>query len=121
MTGQSATSGLVRRCHNRQLTDLFLSSVCGPRRPQPVVTRSERNRMKRRIQALSVLAVVALASTACGGGGTTPGGGGDSPTLIVGVDLPFQGSSKDASDDTWNAMQLYLEQVNNKAGRFTVN
>jgi branched-chain amino acid transport system substrate-binding protein len=39
---------------------------------------------------------------------------------VVGVDLPFQGASKDASDDTWNAMQLYLEQVGGKAGKYKV-
>jgi serine/threonine protein kinase len=41
-------------------------------------------------------------------------------TLAVGVDLPFQGTAKDASDDTWNAMQLYLEQVGGRAGNYKV-
>ena len=41
-------------------------------------------------------------------------------TLVIGVDLPFQGSSKDSSDDTWNAMQLYLEQIGGKVGNYKV-
>lgn len=77
--------------------------------------------MNRRIKALSALAVgaVALAAAGCGGGSTsnTPSGG---TTLVVGVDLPFQGSSKDSSDDTYNAMQLYLESVGGKAGNYKV-
>jgi branched-chain amino acid transport system substrate-binding protein len=73
--------------------------------------------MNRRIKALGVLAVVALAAAGCGGGGTTPGG---ETTLIVGVDIPFQGSAKDASDSTWNAMQLYMEQIGGKAGKYKV-
>jgi branched-chain amino acid transport system substrate-binding protein len=36
------------------------------------------------------------------------------------VDLPFQGSSKDSSDDAWNAMNLYLDQVGGKAGNYKV-
>jgi branched-chain amino acid transport system substrate-binding protein len=74
--------------------------------------------MKRRIKALSVLAIAAVAAAGCGGGGTTTGG--EQKTLVVGVDLPFQGTAKDASDDTWNAMQLYLEQVGGKAGNYKV-
>jgi branched-chain amino acid transport system substrate-binding protein len=76
--------------------------------------------MNRRIKALGVLAVAALAATGCGGGSSTnaPGTG---TTLIVGVDLPFQGSAKDSSDDTWNAMELYMDQINHKVGNFTVN
>jgi len=77
--------------------------------------------MNRRIKALSMLAVGAVALTAagCGGGstGTTPSTG---QTLEIGVDLPFQGSSKDSSDDTYSAMELYLETVGGKAGNYTV-
>jgi len=74
--------------------------------------------MNRRIKALTVLAVAALAASACGGGGDS--GGGTAKTVEIGVDLPFQGSAKDASDDTWNAMQLYLEQIGGKVGNYTV-
>jgi branched-chain amino acid transport system substrate-binding protein len=74
--------------------------------------------MNKRIKALTVLAVAAVAAAGCGGGGTT--GGGATKTLVVGVDLPFQGSAKDASDDTWNAMQLYMEQIGGKVGNYKV-
>jgi len=74
--------------------------------------------MNRRIKALGVLAVVALAAAGCGGGGASNTGTGT--TLIIGVDVPFQGSAKDASDATWQAMQLYMEQVNGKAGNYKV-
>ena len=73
--------------------------------------------MNRRIKALGVLAVVALAATGCGGGGA---GTGTETTLIVGVDIPFQGSAKDASDSTWNAMNLYMEQIGGKVGNYKV-
>ena len=74
--------------------------------------------MNRRIMAVGAIAIVALAASACGGGGTTNNA--SDKTLIVGVDLPFQGSSKDSSDDAWNAMNLYLEQVGGKAGNYKV-
>jgi len=74
--------------------------------------------MNRRIKALTVLAVAAVAAAGCGGGNGA--GGGTEKTLVVGVDLPFQGASKDASDDTWNAMNLYLEQLGGKAGKYKV-
>lgn len=73
--------------------------------------------MNRRIKALAILGVAAVAAAGCGGGG---GGAGGDKTLEIGVDLPFQGSSKDASDDTWNAMVLYLEQQGGKAGKYKV-
>lgn len=75
--------------------------------------------MNRRIKALALIGVAALAAAAAGCGGKGGGAGGDK-TLEIGVDLPFQGASKDASDDTWNAMVLYLEQQNGKAGKYKV-
>jgi branched-chain amino acid transport system substrate-binding protein len=75
--------------------------------------------MNRRIKALSVLAIAAVAAAGCGGGGTSNAPSEDT-TLTVGVDLPFQGSSKDASDDTWQFMNLYLESVGGKAGKYKV-
>ena len=74
--------------------------------------------MNRRMKALAVLGVVAVAAAGCGGGSTSTGG--EVKTLVIGVDLPFQGSSKDASDDTWNAMQLYIEQIGGKVGNYKV-
>jgi branched-chain amino acid transport system substrate-binding protein len=40
--------------------------------------------------------------------------------LIIATDLPLQGASKDASDDTNNAISLLLEQAGGKAGTFSV-
>src|SRR5258705_12786258 len=102
--------GWFARCQQRQPTDRFLSAHRSTDRTG--VMRSERNRMNRRIKALSVLAVGAVALTAAGcGGGSTTNPPSSNTTLVVGVDLPFQGSSKDSSDDTFSAMKLYLESV----------
>jgi ABC-type branched-subunit amino acid transport system substrate-binding protein len=66
-------------------------------------------------KAVAVLAAaVAVVAAGCEAGPSTGPVGGE--TIIIGVDLPFQGVSKDASDDTWNALRLYLEQVGGKAG-----
>jgi branched-chain amino acid transport system substrate-binding protein len=77
--------------------------------------------MNRRIKALTVLAAVtatALAVSACDKGGGDTGSG--TTEVVVGIDLPMQGSSKDASTSTVNAMQLYLDQQNGKAGKYKV-
>jgi len=74
--------------------------------------------MTRRITALAVAVVTLVGAAACsksGGGGTTT-----NKTLVVGVDLPFQGSSKDTSEATFNAMKLYLDSVGGKAGNYKV-
>jgi branched-chain amino acid transport system substrate-binding protein len=77
--------------------------------------------MLRRAKVLAVLAAAAMAASACGGNASgTATGGGDGNKLIVGIDLPLQGASKDASDATVNAMKLYLEQVGGKAGKYSV-
>lgn len=76
--------------------------------------------MIRRAKVLTAIALVAMAAAACGGD-PSGSGGSDTKEVIVGVDLPFQGASKDASDSTWNAMQLYLEQVGGKAGKYKVS
>jgi branched-chain amino acid transport system substrate-binding protein len=75
--------------------------------------------MNRRMKALVVLSVAAIAAAGCAGDDEGGGGGGDK-TLIVGVDLPFQGASADTSNATFNAMQLYLEQAGGKAGNYKV-
>jgi branched-chain amino acid transport system substrate-binding protein len=78
--------------------------------------------MARHLKVIAALALVGLAAAACGGdpAGTGSSGDGEGKAVVVGVDLPFQGASKDASDHTWNAMQLYLEQAGGKAGKHTV-
>lgn len=66
---------------------------------------------------IGVLAAAgALALAACGGGSGSGGGA----ALVIGSDLPLQGSSADTSASTNNAINLYLEQVGGKAGDFTV-
>jgi len=64
-----------------------------------------------------VLGAVALAAAACA---SENGTGDTSTTLVVGVDLPYQGSSADTSESTYNAMQLYLDSVGGKAGKYKV-
>jgi branched-chain amino acid transport system substrate-binding protein len=76
--------------------------------------------MRSAVKALGALAVVALAASGCGGGGTNTPGTNQEKTVIIGVDLPFTGSSKDASDDTWNAMVLYMEQIGGKIGNYKI-
>jgi branched-chain amino acid transport system substrate-binding protein len=84
----------------------------------------------RRITRLvAVTAVAALALTACAnksnnassssaaGSGS---GGGSGKTLIVSSDLPLQGSSGTQSKSTNDLIQLYLDQVGNKAGNYTI-
>jgi branched-chain amino acid transport system substrate-binding protein len=74
-------------------------------------------------RSAALMAVAGLALAACGGssGGASGSGGGGSKTLIISSDLPLQGSSKDASAAMNNAIKLYLDQVNHKAGKYTVN
>ena len=74
-----------------------------------------------KIGALAIAGSLALA--ACGGSGGTgssSSGGGGGKTVVISTDLPLQGSSKDASDATNQAIELYLEQIGYKAGDFTV-
>ena len=75
-------------------------------------------------RSAALMAVAGLALAACGGssgGSSGSGGGGAGKTLIISSDLPLQGSSKDASAAMNNAIQLYLSQVGNKAGKYKVS
>jgi branched-chain amino acid transport system substrate-binding protein len=75
------------------------------------------------VRALAVIAVATLGVAACGGGSSDTGGSGSSSgskTVIISTDLPLQGSSADASADTNNAIELYLDQVGHKAGDYTI-
>ena len=77
--------------------------------------------MAKPIRAVAAVAVAALALAACGGGSSSGGGGGGGgTTLIISSDLPLQGSSKDASESTNNAIKLYLKEHGNKAGKYTI-
>jgi branched-chain amino acid transport system substrate-binding protein len=84
----------------------------------------------RRRTLLSVLVLVlgafAFLAAGCGGGngettgaGTGTAGGGGKTVKIV-SDLPLQGSSAAQTETMNNAIKLYLGQVSNKAGDFTV-
>src|SRR5215475_8422040 len=80
--------------------------------------------------AVVAVAVTAPLESACrfskcsSGGGTTcntsSGGGGGAKTLTIYTVLPMQGASADASTDTIRAIQLYLNQINHKAGNYTI-
>jgi branched-chain amino acid transport system substrate-binding protein len=79
------------------------------------------------VKPIGVAAVVTAAVTvsasmlsACTGGLGGTGGSGGSRTVVVATDLPLQGASKDASDATNQAIELYLAQHGNKAGDYTV-
>ena len=80
--------------------------------------------------AVLAVAVTALSVSACkssksgGGSSNSPsgagGGGGGGKTLTISTDLPMQGVSHDASQSTIDAINLYLDQVNHKAGNYTI-
>lgn len=74
--------------------------------------------MTRSCTALMAVLGTALAISGCGNAGDNGGSG--ATTLVVGVDLPLQGASKDASEATVNAMKLYLEQRGAKAGKYAI-
>jgi branched-chain amino acid transport system substrate-binding protein len=74
-----------------------------------------------RVVAGVSLVTLALALAACGGSSDDAGSGGSGgKTLVISTDLPLQGTSKDSSDSTVNAIKLYLEQQGNKAGAYNV-
>jgi branched-chain amino acid transport system substrate-binding protein len=84
-----------------------------------------------RRKLLSVLVVVigafALLAAGCGGGnesegtGTTGGtGGGEGKTVKIVSDLPLQGSSAAQTEQMNNAIKLYLQQIGNKVGNYTI-
>ena len=75
--------------------------------------------MTRRITALAVATITLLGGAACSKANNS-GSGGGGKTVIVGVDLPFQGTSADTSNAVYNSMQLYLDSVGGKAGAYTV-
>ena len=76
--------------------------------------------MAKPVRIVALVAVATMALAACGGGSSGGSGSGGGKTLIISTDLPLQGASKDASDATNNAIELYLQQVGSKAGKYTV-
>ena len=85
--------------------------------------------MKRKTR-LSVLVVLigafVLLAAACGGGdeGTTAGGTGtaaaEAKTVKIVSDLPLQGSSAAQTEQMNNAIKLYLSEIGNKVGDYTI-
>ncbi len=76
--------------------------------------------MKKPLGAVAAIVMASMALAACGGDSGSDGTGGGGKTVVISSDLPLQGASKDASDATNNAIKLYLEQVGNKAGDYTI-
>ena len=75
--------------------------------------------MVKPVRAIALVAMVSMALAACGDDGDSAEGDGGK-TLIISSDLPLQGASKDASVATNNAIKLYLEQIGNKVGDYTI-
>ena len=71
-----------------------------------------------KIGAIALAGSLALA--ACGSSSSSGGSGSGGKTVTVATDLPLQGSSKDASDATNQAIELYLESIGYKAGDYTI-
>lgn len=75
----------------------------------------------RRAFAGVIVACVLLPISGCGGDRDTGTAGSPAPrTVVIASDLPLQGGAKQISQETNEAMRLYLEQVRNQAGDFTV-
>jgi branched-chain amino acid transport system substrate-binding protein len=78
----------------------------------------------RQFVAAICIAVLALGTVACGSSkkkSSSGGGGGGGGTVDIYSSLPLQGASKDQTAAMVNGIKLALKQVNNKAGKFTVN
>jgi branched-chain amino acid transport system substrate-binding protein len=77
---------------------------------------------------LSVLVVIgafALLAAGCGGSnesstGTSGGTGGGAKTVKIVSDLPLQGSSAAQTEQMNNATKLYLQEIGNKVGNYTI-
>jgi branched-chain amino acid transport system substrate-binding protein len=84
----------------------------------------------RRRTLLSVLVILVgaltLLAAGCGGGeeeGTTGGaatGGGEAKTVKIVSDLPLQGSSASQTAQMNDAIKLYLSEIGNKVGNYTI-
>jgi len=71
-----------------------------------------------RVVVLGAVAALSLSACATNGGG--PGGEAGSTDLVISTDLPLQGASATQSNDTNKLIQLYLDQVGNKAGKYNI-
>jgi len=73
-----------------------------------------------KIGALAIAGSLALAACGSSSGSSSSTASAGGKTLIISTDLPLQGSSKDASDATNQAIELYLSQIGYKAGNYTI-
>ncbi|HEY0239937.1 MAG TPA: hypothetical protein VGC37_14960, partial [Friedmanniella sp.] len=74
----------------------------------------------RRALAVGALATL-LVSAGCANGQTADtGSGGGTTDLVVSTDLPLQGASASQSDSTNKLIQLYLDSVGGKAGKYAI-
>jgi branched-chain amino acid transport system substrate-binding protein len=71
-----------------------------------------------RVVVLGAVAALSLSACATNGGGA--GGQAGSTDLVISTDLPLQGASATQSGDTNKLIQLYLDQVGSKAGKYNV-
>ena len=78
-----------------------------------------------------LIGALALVAAGCGGGDDEEGGGGGgatetgevaeaTKTVKIVSDLPLQGAAREQTETIVNAIKLYLEQINNKAGPYTI-
>ena len=61
-----------------------------------------------------------LTMAGCASDHPPSGPGRQGTTVAIGVDLPFAGNVQDATRETWNALNLYLERAGGMAGPHTV-
>jgi branched-chain amino acid transport system substrate-binding protein len=72
------------------------------------------------IGALALLAAGCGGGNESSGGGSSTGGGGEAKTVKIVSDLPLQGSSAAQTEQMNNAIKLYLQEIGNKVGNFTI-
>jgi branched-chain amino acid transport system substrate-binding protein len=77
------------------------------------------------LSMLVVIGVFALLAAGCGGSnesstGTSGGTGGGGKTVKIVSDLPLQGSSAAQTEQMNNATKLYLSEIGNKVGDYTI-
>ena len=74
-----------------------------------------------RIVALGAIAALSLTACANGSNEGTGSTGGDAPTdLVISTDLPLQGASASTSQSTNQLIQLYLDSIGGKAGKYNI-
>jgi branched-chain amino acid transport system substrate-binding protein len=76
---------------------------------------------------VALIGAMALLAAGCGGGNESSGtgtaggtGGGEAKTVKIVSDLPLQGSSAAQTEQMNNAIKLYLSDIGNKVGNYTI-